>query len=262
MNHPIVHNDAFPIRDATEIRIIIPIEAQSEQAGMVGALNRLVSGLGEMMTGVMRHLDILNHPQELLAVLGRLHLTAAILLLGIGVLCILNGYRWHRMVIMCCALLCGVGLGWLLSRHLSEAYIIAASLGIVCAAIVPPLLRYAVMGFAGLTGAFLGANIWTAAGYPPDAHLAGAAMGFILFGMCSFIMYRLVIVLFTSFSGAALVLFGMITVLLNVPNLAEHVRHGLTEYHMLLPGLLLSAAMIGLYAQHRRLRTAAVHGRV
>lgn len=200
-------------------------------------------------------LDILNRPEELLEALAQLPLIGASVIVVIGALCVLNGYRWHKWVIMILAFLMGLGLGHLLSAKVGNAAIVAVSLGLLCAIIATPMLKVTVAVFAGLTGAFIGANVWSAVnGTPPDTQWAGAAMGFIILAMSSLILFRLVIVLFTSVGGAAMVVLGSITLLLHVPAWEGAVRDALTTNHLLIPLLLCVAAVAGFVLQHNRLK--------
>lgn len=199
-------------------------------------------------------LDILNHPQELLTALSNLHVVWASIFVIVGALCILNGYRWHKKVVIVCAFLGGLGLGHLLSKQMGNSRIVMGTLGLLCAIVAAPLLRFAVAIFGALTGAFIGANVWTAFSESPDAHLAGAAMGSIALGLASFIMFRLVVVMFTSIGGAAMAVFGGITLLLHVPAWSASVQTSLTANQLLLPLIVTVAAVTGFVFQHSRMR--------
>ena len=158
----------------------------------------------EAFSGAVARLDLLNHPEELLTALAGMHIVWASVLVVVGALCVLNGYRWHKWVIIICAFLMGLVLGKLLSQQMGQSRIVMAAIGLLFAVAATPFVRYAVAIFGGLTGAFIGANAWSAFSDSPDSHLAGAAMGFIAMGMAAFLMYRLVIVLFTSIGGGAM----------------------------------------------------------
>ncbi len=204
----------------------------------------------EVVNGMAARLDILNHPDELLSALANMHIVWASVLVVVGALCVLNGYKWHKYVIIICAFLGGLGLGHLLSKQMGQSRVVMAAIGLLCAVVATPLLRIAVAVFGGLTGAFIGANAWTAFSNSPDAHLAGAGMGFIALGMAAFIMYRVVIVLFTSIGGAAMAVLGVITLMLHVPSWEPGIRESLSTHDRLLPLLVAAAAITGLVLQH------------
>jgi MFS family permease len=200
-------------------------------------------------------MDILNRPDELLDILGTMPLIAASMILIVGVLCVLNGYRWHKWVIMVLAFLCGLGLGQVLSAQIGKSAVIAVALGLLFAIIATPMLKVAVAIFGGLTGAFIGANTWTAIQVGPEGmQWAGALMGFILLALLSLVLFRLVIVLFTSIGGAAMVVFGAITLLMHVPAWEPAVRDSLAGNQLLLPLLLALAAVSGFVIQESRVR--------
>ncbi len=208
----------------------------------------------QVVNGMAARLDILNHPEELLTALAGMHIVWASVLVVVGALCVLNGYRWHKYVIIICAFLGGLLLGHLLSKSMGQSRIVMAAIGLLCAVVATPLLRVAVAVFGGLTGAFIGANAWTAFSDSPDAHLAGAAMGFIALGMAAFIMYRVVIVLFTSIGGAAMAVMGGLTLMLHVPSWETSIRDSLQANDLLLPLLVTVAAVTGLVLQHTQLK--------
>ena len=187
-------------------------------------------------------------------------LIAACVCVIVGVLCVLNGYRWHKWVVVILAFLGGLALGQLLSEQLGRSHVVAIAVGLLCAIVATPLLKVAVALFGGLTGAFIGGNAWTAvSAAPADLHWAGAAMGFILLAMTSLVLFRLVIVLFTSVGGAAMGVFGGVTLLLHVPAWETSVRASLTSNQLLIPLLVTVAAVGGFVLQESRLREAGAH---
>ncbi len=210
----------------------------------------------EAFSGAVARLDLLNHPEELLTALAGMHIVWASVLVVVGALCVLNGYRWHKWVIIICAFLLGLVLGKLLSQQMGQSRIVMAAIGLLFAVAATPFVRYAVAIFGGLTGAFIGANAWSAFSESPDSHLAGAAMGFIALGMAAFIMYRLVIVLFTSIGGGAMAVLGILTLMLHVPTWEAAIRSSLQANNMLLPLLVTVTAVTGLVLQHSSIKGA------
>lgn len=203
----------------------------------------------------LAYLNILYQPDELLDKLSELPFIGASVIVTVGVLCVFNGYRWHRWVVALLAFGCGLGLGYRLSEQFEKSVIVAASVGCLCAIIATPLLRITVAVFGGMTGAFIGANTWTAIeAAPQDVHWAGAVIGFIIVAMASLVMFRLVVVLFTSVGGAAMVVLGGITLMLHVPSWETAVRDNLVNNQPVIPLLMLLAAVSGFVIQESRLR--------
>jgi hypothetical protein len=133
--------------------------------------------------------------------------------------------------------------------------------GVLFACIATPMLRWTVAVFGGLTGAFLGANAWTLTNASPqDAQWAGACMGFIALALLSFVVFRLVVVLFTSIGGGAMVVLGGITLLMQVPSWQSAIRDSLTANQHLIPLLVTVAAAVGFVIQESRVRAAGGGG--
>lgn len=217
---------------------------QSQEAG--GSFwNRLAAAFD----GAVLYLDILNRPDDLLELLRQVHIAVAGVLFVVGILCVLNGYRWHKWVIVVCAFLSGFGFGYLLSRTMPQPYVIAGVIALMAAVIASPLLRFSVAFFGGVTGAFVGANLWTALGYPHESLLAGAGMGFILLGMASFLMFKHVVMVFTSIGGAAMIVTGGLALLLAVPQFEETISNSVRTNQLLVPLFLIVGAVIGMVIQ-------------
>ena len=206
-------------------------------------------------TSAVDQLRVLHRPEELLDQLMRMPLIAAAVVVVVGILCVFNGYRWHKWVVAILAFFAGLAIGHAMSAQMGRPAVVAAAVGCLCAIIATPLLKISVAIFGGLTGAFIGVNAWSVA--QPDAvdtHWAGAIIGFIVLAMASLILYRLVVVLFTSVGGAAMVVFGSITLLMHVPSWSNAIREGLMSTPMLIPLLLALAAVGGFVLQESRMR--------
>ena len=209
--------------------------------------------------GFFDSLNMLHDPTALLSQLEKLPIIAAAVIVTLGVLCVFNGYRWHKWVVALLALAAGIGLGLILSQQMGRPMIIAVSVGLLFAMVATPLLRISVALFGGLTGAFIGSNIWTAVNDASvDHHWAGAVIGFIVIAMLSLVLFRLVVVLFTSVGGSVMVICGGITLLMGVPTWREAVRDSFTSTPLLLPLLLALGAVGGFILQESRLRADGV----
>ncbi|UCD73794.1 MAG: hypothetical protein JSV91_08335 [Phycisphaerales bacterium] len=204
----------------------------------------------EAVRAFFTRMDVLSRPDDLLDGLSQVPLILAGVFVIVGLLCVLNGYKWHRWVVVILAFIGGVLLGNMFALETSKSVIVAVALGALCAIIATPLLKVAVAVFGGITGAFIGANAWTALNTTQaDSHWAGAAMGFILMAMASFLLFRIVIVVFTSVGGAAMLIFGGITLLMQVDSWEPAVREALATNQLILPLLLAVAAVGGFVLQ-------------
>ncbi len=79
-------------------------------------------------------------------------------------------------------------------------------------------------------------------------------MGFIAVAMAAFLMYRVVIVLFTSIGGGAMAVMGILTLMLHVPSWESAIRHSLAANDMLVPLLVTVTAVTGLVLQHSSIK--------
>jgi hypothetical protein len=205
--------------------------------------------------------SILMQPERLLEHLADLPVFGATVVVAVGALCVVNGYKWHKWVVIVLAFMLGVTIGHILSREMGKSVIVAGAVGVLFACIATPMLRWTVAVFGGLTGAFLGANAWTLTNASPqDAQWAGACMGFIALALLSFVVFRLVVVLFTSIGGGAMVVLGGITLLMQVPSWQSAIRDSLTANQHLIPLLVTVAAAVGFVIQESRVRAAGGGG--
>ncbi len=210
------------------------------------------------LSDAFQRMDILTQPDRLLEMLSDVPLVAASMIVVVGALCVFNGYRWHKWVIVILAFMAGLGLGNILSQRMGKSVVVAIAVGVLCATVATPMLRWAVALFGGLTGAFLGAHAWTlTAAEPTNAQWAGAGMGFIAMALLSFLVFRLVVVAFTSIGGGAMVVLGSIALMLHVPAWQDGLKDGLTRNQSLIPLLVTVAAVAGFVIQESRARGTA-----
>ena len=194
--------------------------------------------------------DILNHPDHLTQAAGQLGVVWAVIFVILGAICILSGYKWHKAVILVLALLAGGIAGRLLGLQISVASEVTAIAGATLFAVLAwPIMRYTVALFAGLAGAFLGANAWTAMGQPQEQHYIGAMIGLLVLGMLAFITFRIVIIAFTSIGGAGLLTIGGLALLLNMESWRSGVEGSLTQNPLVIPIITGSAAIFGVIFQ-------------
>lgn len=196
-----------------------------------------------------QRLDIFNHPDHLMPVLAQIHLVWAVIFILVGIMCVLHGYRWHKSLIIVLAGLSGIWAGATLGAQIGDGVIVGACLAVLCAVLAWPLLKYAVALFGGLAGAFAGANIWTATGYPSDQHHLGALLGLVVAGMLAFLAFRAVVIVLTTVGGASLLLVGVLAAMLQVEAWRAGIESGISQNHLLIPIVAGSAALTGAVIQ-------------
>jgi len=201
--------------------------------------------IGLFDAAVRRNLDVLNHPETLADVLTQINIVWAGIFVVIGGMCVLHGYRWHKILLIVLAGLLGVWAGVTVGEHVGTPEIASACLGGLFAVLAWPLLRYAVALFGGLAGAFAGANVWTALGHDPSLHYMGALLGLVIVGMLAFMTYRPVVIILTTIGGASLLVFGAIAAMLHVEGWRGGMLEAMQANTLLIPIVVASAAAFG-----------------
>jgi|GEM_PF-517348 len=221
----------------------------------------------EIVTSVFSRPDTLAHPGELTSSLQSMSAVWAIVFLAAGLVCLLNGYKIYKSVIVVMGLAIGAFVGYYMGKQIQAAYIVAGCLGILFAVGCWPLMKYAVAAFGGLAGAFIGANVWAACAKlvqnPTHAeamsnnYWVGALIGLLFFGMLAFVVFKLSIVLFTSLSGSTIAVLGAVALLLQVPAWKGPITSGISSHPIIIPLLIMVPTAIGLILQQSRPDPAA-----
>lgn len=197
-----------------------------------------------------QRIDLLDHPDKLIPALHQIHPVWAGLFVVVGALFLINGFRWHKGIIILLSAGLGAVLGMWVGDRMGGARIAAgASLAVLFAILALPGLRFAAALFGGLAGAFFGANAWTAFGGDPALHQVGSLIGLLVLGMLAFISFRLVIVMLTAIGGGTLVVLGGLALTLQVGSWDDSITRSLNENHLILPLIVAVAAAISVVVQ-------------
>jgi hypothetical protein len=113
-----------------------------------------------------------------------------------------------------------------------------------------PLMRWGVSALGAVAGGILAGGIWYAFQLPQQYIWAGALIGVIAGGMISFIVFKIAVMLFTSFGGSALVVVAMLAILYSYMDAGEQVKNLVFNYNWFLPTALLVPTAIGVLVQY------------
>ena len=183
----------------------------------------------------------------------------AVLLLASGLVYLLQGWKVFKILIVINAAILGAFLGQHLGTLLQgENMPLFCGLAgaLLLAALAWPLMKFALSLMGGLAGSFLGYGMWHyAANVLGKPHLneyawAGALIGLITLGLLSFLIFKLVVMIFTSLQGSIMTVSGILALLLKYPPLHEELRAALTHNMHLLPLLMVVPAVIGFAFQN------------
>ncbi len=194
---------------------------------------------------IQGRIDLLNHPEQIEQLVTNIHFVWAAIFGVVGLMCVLQGYRWHKWLIILLAALGGVWAGVAVGDRVGSPQIAAACCAGLFAILSWPLLRYSVAIFGGLAGAFAGANVWTAIGQDPSQHHIGAMIGLVIAGMLAFMAFRTVVIMLTVVGGATLLTFGALAGLMQVDSWQRPILDFFAQSPLVLPVIVGSVALIG-----------------
>lgn len=225
----------------------------------------------------------LAHPGELVGKLGQLGEIWALAFVIMGMVCLLNGYKFHKIVTVSLLVILGAVLGYWMGLEIKgPPFVVAAMVSILLGVLAFPLMKYAIAVLGGLSGAFIGANLWVAVArfvnpppvqgpdtvattasttnetllqagsyMPVDAFWIGALIGLMICGLGAFILSKISIHLFTTVSGSTIAVFGVIALLLSIDTFRETVTTELTRSPLIIPILVFVPAAVGFLMQEK-----------
>lgn len=181
-----------------------------------------------------------------------LSLVECLIFICFGVVCLLYGWRIFKVLVTLCFALIGLFAGLLLNEKLVGGNGIWLGLmGMVIMAVLSlPLMRWGVSALGAVAGGILAGGIWYAFELPEQYIWAGALAGLIAGGMISFIVFKLAVVLFTSFEGSTLIVIAVLAILHTYFD-PQQVRDLVFDYNWFLPVALIVPTLVGIIVQHK-----------
>ncbi|MHC4291035.1 MAG: hypothetical protein ACYTEU_02085 [Planctomycetota bacterium] len=149
--------------------------------------------------------------------ISELHWLYALLMLSVGVVYLLYGWRIFRVLVVISFGFIGLFLGMLAGDKffVSEHAILwggIVGMGLL-AAVAVPLMKWCVSILGAMAGGILTAGIWIAFGLSDTYLPAGFIVGFIAGGLISFIVLKVSVMLFTSMGGGVIMVSALLTLL-------------------------------------------------
>ncbi|MGB1126067.1 MAG: hypothetical protein ACPG4Q_12745, partial [Phycisphaeraceae bacterium] len=163
--------------------------------------------------------DTLASPGELIPELAQLGELWAIVFVVIGLVCLLKGYTFHKIMTVALLVVLGAMVGYRMGLEIQgPPFVVAGCVSVLLAVLAFPLMKYAVAILGGLSGAFIGSNLWAGLGrvldssaesrvaaegqeaasgsmivraaeiMPADAYWVGALIGLIVCGLAAFML--------------------------------------------------------------------------
>ena len=176
----------------------------------------------------------------------------AVLLIPLGVVSMLYGYRIFKGVVIVYSSVLGAIGGWCLTSMLLDqpgwAWLGVLVGAAVMALLAWPLVRYFVCFWGAVAGALAGDAVAQAVG-DGGAMLIGVALGVVLGALLAALVFRFMVILTTSVVGAHLAVFGLAALLYRVDRVGAILRDRLVSSSMLLPLVVAVPALFGLVYQ-------------
>lgn len=181
----------------------------------------------------------------------------ALIAISFGAIYLFYGWRIFRLIAFIMFALIGLGAGMYIGRQIDQP-LWGAVVGLVILAIISiPLIKYSVAVLGGAAGAVIGGAIWYAIATLPENQiwagmLTGAVAGFLL----SFIIFKLVVMLFTSLAGTVICAIGVLALLhlyetnvLSPPD--NNIEVLVLHRKWFLPAVIIIPTIIGMFIQNR-----------
>ncbi len=191
--------------------------------------------------------------------LTALHEVWALLLIAVGVVYLLNGWKTFKVLVIVNAAFLGAALGSALGNLLDggNLQLLGGVAGAVLVGVLAwPLIKGAVSVMGALTGAMVGYGLWSYAGELAQNPTliqhswAGALLGMVTLGLLGMVAFKGIVMVFTAFQGGIMVISGLLAVLLKPYALQQRLHEPLVNNPHVLPLVIGVPALLGLSLQY------------
>lgn len=183
----------------------------------------------------------------------------AVLAISFGVIVLMYGWRIYKTMTVIGFGICGIFAGMWIGGKFDKELMGAILCAIVFMGLAVPLMRWVICILGAVAGGIITAGAWHAFNQPQQFVWAGALIGVVAGGMLSFIIFKMSVMLFTSMSGAGLVLMGTFaliyryeTFVLDPPT--TRLNDLYYNQHWFLPVMIAALTLFGIILQLRFLK--------
>ena len=194
-----------------------------------------------------------------------MHWLYALLLISVGVVYLMYGWRIFRVLVVTSFGFIGLFLGMIVGEKFfvgDRAVFWGGIIGMaLLAAVAVPLMKWCVSMLGAVAGGILTSGIWIAFGLSETYLPAGFIVGFIGGGLISFIMLKVAVMLFTSLGGTLILISGLLTLLheydQNISNpVTSYAKDLVYIYQWVLPVALIVITLIGMSIQNKFIKNS------
>ena len=184
---------------------------------------------------------------------------ALIVLFGCGLVYLLQGWKIFKILVVINAAILGVLVGSQFGQTLKGAnspLFCGIAGGLLLAVLAMPAMKFAISIMGALAGGALGYGLWAyiTKALGKEALLehawAGALIGLVTLGLLAFVIFRLVVMIFTSLQGSLMTVTGALGLLLMSSALRDNLQTSLETNVHVLPVLVGVPAIIGFAFQY------------
>jgi hypothetical protein len=186
---------------------------------------------------------------DLLTILQQMGPGVSALLILLGVVYLLFGFNLFKFVVVLNAACIGLVVGLVAADKSGIKLPVAIVCAIIAGAVTWPLMKWAVAVMGGTFGALVGVTVWRVVDLDPAYAWSGAMIGLVAFGLLCFILFRGCVMMYTSFQGSVMLIFGILGLLLKYQDLAPRLGTYLVQRPFLLPMCVFVPTVIGMMYQ-------------
>ena len=187
-----------------------------------------------------------------------LELLEALTFISFGAVCLFYGWRVFKILVIISFALIGLFVGVYINRTLIGGN--GVWLGIITMVLFGffsvPMMRWGVSILGAAAGGMLTGGAWYALRLPEQYIWAGALAGVIAGGMISFIIFKIAVMLFTSFGGGVLVVVGVLAIMYEYMGAADDVENLVFTQKWFLPVVLLVPMALGIFFQNKFIKSS------
>jgi len=205
-------------------------------------------------------LDVASAKGFLWTQISEMHWLFALLMLSVGIVYLMYGWRIFRVLVVISFGFIGLFLGMLAGDRFfagDRAVFWGGIIGMaLLASVAVPLMKWCVSILGALAGGILTSGVWIAFNLSESYLPAGFIVGFIAGGLISFIMLKISVMLFTSMGGGLILISGLLALTheydLNISNPTTRLAYDLIyTYQWFLPVALIVVTCIGMILQNK-----------
>ena len=180
----------------------------------------------------------------------------AVIAVAFGVIPLMYGWRIYKVLTVIGFGMLGLYIGMRVGLYFDDVLLGSVIGACMLTVAALPLMKWAVCILGAVAGGLLTAGMWYALHLPEQFVWAGSLVGLVAGGMLSFVVFRLAVMLFSSFAGACLIIVGAFGLIYRFETYVQdppttNLNNAFYNHQWFLPLLLIAGTGIGILMQLR-----------